>query len=867
MRSRRNAIVRGAIALTMLALGAAGLPVGASSQSAPGVTVDRTFLPTVVPPGYLAQSGPYAQHLALSPVTAAGVLYGIDELSPGYVSAYGLTTMRPLSRQGLRLDGTVSTYTQLPGRQGLLIAVSAAGQEQPTTELEQVAWSAGRLRVVSKLPTPTSAFGPAQIVVGLARDPGSNQFFVLSASSVEASYVPGSVQLSLVQLAGRGAPARVVWRQSLPDCQLPMASGRPGPVQLPAPLGVMHSRLELVVGCSAQGSGGIYKPPTAIGVGVVRLAGRAHPSYGGFQLFPYPGDATANSEGIWFPREDRLAFQIRDSSSASSAWALFDADHDAYVGTIPISVNADEAGADLVHGRLYLLNSVSNDGLRTADVGPTPADQGHAYPQYSKDRINEDQDYGVSPRPWPLVTDPAHHRLFVLYVGSHRFVVLRDSVSYYTSPAPADPDQNTTDIPEKRGVTAANWSGSAQGFGSVIRQVGGASSLQYNVVPFVVNQGQSGTQQLATSYLDTMQLTGGDARASAVTAAPDNGPTTATLGQAGLQWPYHPAVCDDSGATKTATVDNAEVACDSAAGSVKASVVGGAAGAGSTAKAADLVVSSTALTARSTSAQGQGMTTTVSSVARGVSVLGGVLQIGHIAATAVAHAGGRPGTAHTSYSRTLSNVVLLGQQLCAHSCDPKDLASRINDALAGRVAVTFPEPDRQLAAGSAGGYQALVRRDIFAETEETQLNEQDPNRVEVPAMQLTIFEDNTVKSRTVVYLAGVEAEAHYGIYRLSCATCSPRATTKAQPTNQAAKAPATGSGPATPVTTQTGATASPQVAAQPTTVGGLLRHGWQLLTNGIGAVVRLFGVWLLLLAPVYVSARRWLLLSRHRQAK
>jgi hypothetical protein len=860
---RSGTVLRVVFALTAMTGGIVGLRAEATQHASPGVAVERTFLPAVTPPGYVDPgTQPYAAHVALVPSQAESVLYGVDELSPGFVSAYDLSSLRPLSRRGVVLDGTVSAFTLLPGRQGLLVAVSTGGRGQPTTELQQVVWSAGKLRVVSKMATPASALGPSQIIIGFAADPSQRQVFALSATNVETSYVPGSVQVMLVRLADKGRSPQLLWRQPLPDCQLPMATDTPSPLLLPAPLGLLHSRRALDVGCGAAGGAGIYKPPVPVGVGEVRLSGSKQLRYAGFELSPYPGDATQGSEGLWFPREDRLVFQTPNTENGGG-WVVFDGDHNAYVGSIPLIQNATQAGADFVHGRVYLLTTVLHDGLRTADVGTTPVDQGHTYPQYYADHINEDGNYGNTPPRAPIATDPSHRRVFVLYTGSHLFVVLKDSVRYYSAPPPPDPDQNTTDVREHRDLTAANWSGSAQGYGSVIRQVGGASNLQNNLVPVVLNASQSGTQQLATSYLDTLQLTHGDARASAVTAEPDSGPTTGALAQGGLQWPYHPATCDDSGATKAADVDSAQVACDSSRGAVSAAVVGGAAGAGSAPKAADLVVSSTALSAKASAEFGHGITTTVTSVARGVSILGGQLQIGHIAATATVHAGGRPGTATSTYSRTLSNVAVAGQKLCARACDPKDLASQINEALAGRAVVSFPDPDRQLAHGSRGGYQSLIRRDAFSQIQETQLNDQDPGRAEVPAMQLTLFEDNTVKSRTVVYLAGVEAEAHYGIYRLSCATCPSDAAPAHQspgPSAGSSKTPTDSTQPLS--TTQTGEAPAPQVADPATGVVGALRHGWQLLTNGISEVIRLFGVWLLLLAPVYLSARRWLSLSR-----
>jgi hypothetical protein len=312
----RSAIVHGAIAMAMAATGFAGLSANAAQHASTGVTIDRTFRPSVEPPGYGRVSGvPYAQHLALATAPAASVLYGIDELSPGFVSAYDLSTLHPLSWHGLLLDGTVSAFTSLPGKAGLLIAVSSAGQNQPTSEIERVAWSGGRLRVMSKLAISASALGPAQIVVGFGLDQGHSDVFALSATPAESSFVPGSVRVSLVQLAAGGGGGRMLWNQPLPDCQLPMASSPAGPRQAPAPIGLFQNRRTLDVGCAAQGSIGLYKPPTPVGAGAVRLTAGNYPGYSGFELFPYPGDATQQLKGMWFPREDRLAFQVRDSAT------------------------------------------------------------------------------------------------------------------------------------------------------------------------------------------------------------------------------------------------------------------------------------------------------------------------------------------------------------------------------------------------------------------------------------------------------------------------------------------------------------------------------------------------------------------------
>ena len=51
--------------------------------------------------------------------------------------------------------------------------------------------------------------------------------------------------------------------------------------------------------------------------------------------------------------------------------------------------------------------------------------------------------------------------------------------------------------------------------------------------------------------------------------------------------------------------------------------------------------------------------------------------------------------------------------------------------------------------------------------------------------------------------------------------------------------------------------------AQGTNVGAFFKHGWELLVSDIGNAMREFGVWAILLLPVYLSARRWALANRH----
>src|SRR5205085_878140 len=102
----------------------------------------------------------------------------------------------------------------------------------------------------------------------------------------------------------------------------------------------------------------------------------------------------------------------------------------------------------------------------------------------------------------------------------------------------------------------------------------------------------------------------------------------------------------------------------------------------------------------------------------------------------------------------------------AAGCNTDVVAAAINAAFPGRMRLDFPQPDAALAKGSPGGYEALVQRRADQQVQEVQLNEQPADRVEVPGMVVTAYQDNYVPSRTIAYLGGVEAEAYYGIYLL-----------------------------------------------------------------------------------------------------
>lgn len=870
----------------------------AAADGEAGISIADVFTPTLLPPGFPVGT-PYASTLGLAADPASHSLITLDSGSPAYVAAYDNRTLRPRAGSGRFLDGAITAVLSDPRMPGVVVAVAAAAH-QPPTAIEHLEVVGGHVVVARRIGV-SGNFGQGQSIVGLAFDPVTTWLFVLTVQYATApgggapTPVPGTVDLALVDTGN----ATVLWTQALPNCNLPIVSNFVAPPVGPgAPLGVVQQPHVVDVGCGAQSaivSVSSLKIPIPAGVGIVALSGSgAKTTYGGFALDPFAGDATSSPDGLWVPGVERMAFQVVNNAHGGG-WVYFDGRHSDYVGIVPLLQAALEAGIDPVHNRLYLLDEVATTGLATSDVAVTPADQGHAFPEFAGDPIDEDNDHGHTPQPGLLTADPSTGDLFLHYNGSHAYVVAHDNQPYYVTPPAADVDAATQGIPEVLGKTGANYSGSAQGYGSVIRQVGGEASLEYNYVPFDSNGLLlEGTRQLATSYLDQLKLTNAAAVATLVTAVPDQGNTQGQLDQSGQTWPYTPAACADFGSgPKPESGDGGSATCDATGASVSGSIEGGSSSdavpasvwksiwqcqpppplpspsgcplppAPQQPQPPDVVsINHTKLTTSSTAKFGTGMTTTADASASGISILGGVLRIGEVSVQSTAVANGEAGGAKSTYHRTVQKVFLNGTELCTTSCNEEAIAAQVNAELVGHVRITFPEPDPTMwPQGSPGGYQSLIRRDPYGQAEETTLDDQPATRGEVPGMEITIYEDNSQSSRTIVYLAGTEAEAHYGVYALGGGGCEACPPPTPQPTPSVVVG---GSGGSTGSITSTGPGGGQRpVLAGGANLGAFFKHGWQLLVAGLGDALRQFGVWLILLLPVYLSARRWALANRH----
>jgi hypothetical protein len=270
----------------------------------------------------------------------------------------------------------------------------------------------------------------------------------------------------------------------------------------------------------------------------------------------------------------------------------------------------------------------------------------------------------------------------------------------------------------------------------------------------------------------------------------------------------------------------------------------------------------------------RGLVTTATAVARNVQIPvpgGPAILIREISTTAETSAHGRPGTAHGSFTRHIYGFRSAGQPKTAADyacsddsatpCDDERVAAAITADMqqAGLDAqATAPLPDSSYVNGSVGGYQAVVTKDASFQANDRTVNDDTTDTAD--GLQIVLVEDGTSgKAREVIQLAGVHTESHYGIYSLSPEGEAPSVA--------GAPAPFLGGSPPaadprgnerlTPPQDATSAQKPPGgVVGALRHIANIIRETWRLLISDPKTAAMLAGVWLLLLGPAYLAARR-----------
>jgi hypothetical protein len=852
----------------------------------------RHWVPTVLPSD-IATGADLASVTTLIVDPVARDLYAISRHTgsngaAGWIGLYDADSLNPIGG-GVSTDPITTAVPDVSG--GRVFAATLSSQGIPG--LDVLTPTSQGVTVTSSAPLATLA---GLSIVGMYQEETS--LYVLASeydTTLPASlaFVPGTIQVARIDLSSlTKTSVTLSWATALGACQLPVGFTQQQGMDAFAPaagLGFAPAAHALYFGCAAPDTTA-GRPPLPAGVGELALPkdGSA-PTSSNFTLFPHPGDFVKGDS--FFDRQSHRL--ILTAGTTRTAFA-FDTSTNTYPGSIGLGTSPTLVGAGLnvATGQFYGYSQY--DGLVAAFFRLTPVGQA----VFDSDYIPPPT--GAQPPVNPIAVDPAVGRLFLMQhvnkiSAQAYFLVVQYDGGSAALPPPPNPDANTTDMAENPAQTGHTFSGSAEGYGAVVRWVGGIYSTALNAGFDLQNNVPAGpgSREMRFAYLNGVALSLSQASASSVALDRDGANTghdqaavcAVPYTQAGLpspapaqpapptawndnvcNWVAQPAQCSNFGGTitdqqQTSSAGTAASTCDVAhqLASAKASENG--------APLNGVDITSASVSGSVSEDATNGTLTTVTSIAKGIELLGGAVKIGEVGLTATSQAHGRSDTAKSTFTRTIQNVVIQGTDYCATQCDVNSLASQINSQFSGLMRVDFPTPDPTVTA-SPGGYQALNRRSLAEQVQEGDLNDQPGDRTEVPAMVVTVFVgDNQQPGRILTYLAGAETEARYGIYPLGQIIDQP---IPGVPFDSGLASP--GSAGLAELSSGlqggnggNGGNSSSNTGGRFAPLAGLLPPGgWRWLSEHPVEALKLLFMWAVLLSPVYVAARRWLLLQRNR---
>jgi hypothetical protein len=245
----------------------------------------------------------------------------------------------------------------------------------------------------------------------------------------------------------------------------------------------------------------------------------------------------------------------------------------------------------------------------------------------------------------------------------------------------------------------------------------------------------------------------------------------------------------------------------------------------------------------------------VTAEADGVSILG-VVTIGRVVTRATTSAHGRSGSAHTTYTRTVSGVTINGTTLCDSTCPLATVANAINTAFSGRVHVDFPAPFQQ---ATKDGRVAIVQDNPYHHVEQVLFDDVSADNLNTPGMSISVINDGGTKSREIVTLGVISGQSNYRIFPVGSVEIPPPpghvpgSVTSSTTPNVTTTVPHGGSLIA-PAELQR----APEVST-PSSFGGVLARALHLAFRSPGTILGVAVMWMLLAVPAYLAARRRLL--------
>ncbi|MDT7538747.1 MAG: hypothetical protein QOI82_2332 [Actinomycetota bacterium] len=548
------------------------------------------------------------------------------------------------------------------------------------------------------------------------------------------------------------------------------------------------------------------------------------------EYFPFAADFTyGTSSGD--PAHDEL--YLLTGGPRYQKFYVFDAVHRSFTGSVPLHFTARGGGnvmgaaPDPTTGRAYLV--LQDFQVIVTDATTVPVQQGRSESIGWKSGVSN-----------PPVFDPATRRLFlagsdfctvestdagtcsqpdVATANAASLRVYQDDVPY--SPATADdPDALTHDTAEIPGVTPVDYSAFASSYGARLAAVGGVHGSQaaigydgamaglHTVAPDFPNLPDSDRTLYLGQVSDT-ELSTAAARAHAAPFAIDSGTEADSagvqsylanqLGPDGQQQlapaqdqvaqgraEIGPAGCSDLGSKPASQLNPSGTAgafCDNeglqSAGESAATPAAPVELPGGVSFSLGSAGSWTTLTKE----KATGSNATATAIARGlhIGVPGaGSVDIGEVKTTASSAAHGRPGTTSSSFTRSVTNLVISDgsgkpQFACGFTdpgatvglaagtpCDPRTVTEQLDAQFPGRLKFVMPEPDTSPnVAHSPGGSKAAVIKPQYVLWNDYNTNHDDST--EVPGLQIQVLNDYTQPSRLVMSLAGVSVESNYRI--------------------------------------------------------------------------------------------------------
>jgi hypothetical protein len=890
--SRPHRTARGALALGLiLALAPLTAPAGAGGT----VRLERRWSP------FVGKVNVKYARLALDVSARVAYVFSqdVDTNGPVIVQPWHLDRLTPLapplSLPGLpdmaattpiAIDESTHTLVFSPVPQ----ITDAAAAAPPVVEV--LALRNGAMTEVAKLMTRHPA---GYSVLGFAVEP-TTKMLVDVAGPAAGGAVPtagagtGGIQVDTWRLADLAA-GRIASPDPAPIA-VPNACGQVITTDFAAGLLMSADGKTAYFGCLTNKGALTLTGPNATdyaGVAELDLAAARSGLPTALTLAFVPGNFVTG-DSLVVPAQRRVIL-LAEATTTTNA-KVYDTRHHRYVGNVGIEdLSVGSVGVHPVTGRGYY---VIGAGLGVFDPAATPATQG---------TVHEDLSPIVGGLTRPMEIDPRTSRVFIptsddLNSGDPAYVaVLRDR-----TPLPSLDTQDvedSVDAPEKPGVTESIRSADAAAVGVEYRLVGGPYNASYNATHadahLLVRPGTR-VQQFAAAR--NVRLTGTEAAAEVVASRRDDATASDAFGVGALD----ATQCSDFSGTPTGTTASGlKVACDVAREMVHAEVatdlprllVGAGPGAPKQVHdhlppppsgappppeppmpepppAPDLPVpvqvGSAAVTVDLRRAAPRGaLTSVLSTTASGVDILG-IVRIGRVTASLETAVHGRPGTAAVKYTRAIYGVTVNGVPVCDTQCSLDDVAATVNRALGGRGHVEFPPADEYEARTGAA---ARLTDDRYRHVERVLLDDVPDDNVLRPAMEIVVNRDATSASRHVVTLAALSAQSRYRIFRLTPPPTFPPPPT---PTNVAALprvpvATPAGTGRTTTTTTRTkGTPGTPTVIGDPTPpglLGAIDRHVRVILRNARD-LAGIAAVWSLLAVPVYLSARRRLLLELPR---